>query len=177
MKTVDLVLTALFSALLCILSVVSVPIGTVPVTLSLFGIFLIGAVLKTKLAVSAVLVYIIIGALGLPVFSQFSSGLGVLFGPTGGYIWSYPIMTAIISYTQTKIKKHGNLTLIISMSSSLLICYFIGTSWYCLISDVPFYSAFMVCCVPFIFFDIIKLIAAFLISNTIKKSAINKLFI
>ncbi len=177
MKNVDLVLTSLFSALLCILSVVSVPIGTVPVTLSLFGIFLIGAVLKTKIAVSAVLVYITIGALGLPVFSQFSSGLGVLFGPTGGYIWSYPIMTAIISYSRTKIKKHGNLTLIFSMSASLLICYLLGTSWYCFISNVPFYSAFIVCCVPFIFFDIIKLIAAFLISSTIKKSTINKLFI
>ena len=78
--------TALLCALLCVLSVITVPIGAVPVTLGLLGVFLCGMLLPPKFAVSAVLGYLLLGTIGLPVFSSMQGGVGILLGLTGGFL-------------------------------------------------------------------------------------------
>ena len=70
----------------------------VPITLQTLGIYLIGLVLKPKIAFISSLIYILMGAIGLPVYSGFSAGLSTILGPTGGYIFSFPITALIISY-------------------------------------------------------------------------------
>lgn len=119
MKTRTLVITAMFTAVQCVLSVVSFPVGAVPVTLSVLGVFLIGSLLSPVAAVSAELVYITIGAIGLPVFSGFSSGLGTLFGPTGGYLMAYPIMAFAVAYAAKRFERHRTAALCVSMAFRL----------------------------------------------------------
>ncbi len=174
MKAKEIIVTALFSAVICICSVIALPIGTVPITLSLFGIFVTSSLLKPKCAVFAVLVYIISGVIGLPVFSGFGSGFSTLFGPTGGFIFAYPIMAAVISLSNAFFKKN-KIALPISMFLSLIICYLSGALWYCAVTNVSFTAALTVCVVPFVLFDIIKVIAALTVVFAVKKSPIQKL--
>ena len=99
-RVADLVFTALFAALTAVCAVIAVPMPmtTVPVSLLVLGVFLTGALLEKKLAFLAELIYLLVGAAGLPVFSGFSSGIGVLFGPTGGYLLASPLMAFLIAW-------------------------------------------------------------------------------
>ena len=156
MKIKEIVGAALFSAIICITAIITIPIGAVPITLSLFGVFTAAALQKPKCAIVSVLVYIIIGAIGLPVFSGFGSGIGYLMGPTGGFIFAYPIAAVIISLANFLFKKYY-VALPISMAISLAICYLFGTVWYAVVTEVEFTAAVLVCVLPFIVFDIIKI--------------------
>ena len=89
--------SALFAAIMCILSPVTVAIGPVPVTMALFAVMLTSLILDIRASATAVLVYIFIGVCGLPVFAGGKGGFPVLAGPTGGYLWSYVITAVIIS--------------------------------------------------------------------------------
>lgn len=158
LKTKDLTLTAIFSAIICILSVITIPIGTVPVSLSLFAVMLSAISLGAKKGVMSVIIYILIGAFGIPVFSGFKGGFHILFGPTGGFILSYIFVALIMSFVSQKTNK--KLTLFIFSLSSLAVCYLLGSFQYALISKVSFYNSLSVCVYPFVVFDILKAILA-----------------
>lgn len=175
MKVKEIAMTALFAAIMCVLSVITVPIGAVPITLSVFGVFLISSLLKPKCAISAILVYIILGAIGLPVFSGFKAGIGVLFGPTGGYIVAYPFMAAIISVAAAHFKKYKAAALVVSMILALVVCYLLGTAWYSISADVSFVGAFSACVTPFIPFDTAKMVGALVICAAAGKAGLTKL--
>ena len=85
-KTKDLVLAGLLAAVIAVLAQISLPIGPVPFTLAVLGVFLTGLLLTPGWAMASIAVYLVIGAIGLPVFSGFSGGPAVLVGPTGGYL-------------------------------------------------------------------------------------------
>ncbi len=174
MKIKDISVTALFSAVICIAAVITVPIGTVPITLALFGVFTAAALLKPNCAISAVLVYIMLGTVGLPVFSGFGSGVGFLFGPTGGFIFAYPIAALIISLSGYYFKKH-RAALPIAMIFAICVCYFFGSIWYCFIAKTSFTAAISVCVLPFILFDAVKIAASLTVVLAIKKSPIKNL--
>ena len=106
LSTKNLSLMALMSALLCLLAPISIPIGPVPITLSIFIIYIISYILDTKQAVLSVLIYLLIGAIGIPVFAGYKSGLAVILGPTGGYLVSYLIIVFISSYFNKKYYKN-----------------------------------------------------------------------
>ena len=97
-----MLLGALFSAFICIFSVITIPVGTIPFTLSTFAVMLCALVLGQKMSMLSVLIYIFAGAIGIPVFSGFRAGIGVLIGPTGGYIWSYMLMSLVIGFFTKK---------------------------------------------------------------------------
>ena len=143
LKTRDLTLTAIFSAIICILSVITIPIGTVPVSLSLFAVMLSAISLGAKKGVMSVIIYILIGTLGIPVFSGFRSGFHNLFGLTGGFIISYIFVALIMSFISQKTNK--KLTLFIFSLLSLSICYLLGSLQYVFISKVSFYNSLSVC--------------------------------
>ncbi len=174
MKIKEMVGAALFSAIICVTAIITIPIGAVPITLSLFGVFTSAALQKPKSAILSISVYIILGLIGIPVFSSFGSGLGYLTGPTGGFIFAYPIMTAIVSCASRICKKYYTL-LPISMVIALIICYIFGVVWYCMVSEVDFISAVLVCIVPFFVFDILKIIVSSAVVFAVKKSPIEKL--
>ena len=84
----------MFAAVLAVISQISLPMPTgVPITIQVFGVALVGAVLGSRLGTTATLVYVLLGAIGLPIFANFSGGISSIVGVTGGYIWAWPIMT------------------------------------------------------------------------------------
>ena len=166
-KTHDLTITAIFSAIICILSVITIPIGTIPISLSLFAIMLSAISLDAKKGVMSVVIYILIGALGIPVFSGFKGGFHILFGPTGGFIISYIFVSLIMSFASQKTNK--KLTLFIFSLLSLAVCYIFGSFQYALIMKVSFYNSLFVCVYPFVVFDVLKAVLAINIGVKLKK--------
>ena len=165
-KTAYITRCALFAALLCLLSPIAIPVGAVPVTLSVFAVLLAALMLDWKAAVAAVCVYVLIGCCGLPVFSVGQGGAGILFGPTGGYIWSYIPMAALVSkFGKGKPPRKAGLASL----GGLTVCYVCGTAQYALVSGSGFGAALGVCVLPFAGFDIIKIVCAVLLSRKIEK--------
>ena len=94
-KTLDIVYCGIFATITAILAQISIPLpGGVPLTLQTFAVSLAGILLGSKKGFISILVYVLMGAIGLPVFSGFSAGIGAIVGPTGGFILSFPIDSA-----------------------------------------------------------------------------------
>ena len=151
---------ALLCALLCVLSVISIPVSAVPVTAAVFGVFLCGMLLPPRYALAAVCGYLALGLVGLPVFSAFGSGIGVLLGPTGGYLWGYPLMAFLPSLARRTAAGR-----IPQQKTRLLICYAAGTAWYCILTRCTPMTALTLCVLPFVPFDLLKLAAAMLLGS------------
>ena len=166
MTVTNLVLTGMFTAIICVMSVITIPTQPIPFTLSLLAVFLTGTLLTPRYALFAVLSYILLGAFGLPVFSNFRSGVQVITGMTGGYIMAYPLVAFIpaLCYKYVKSSKIIRTTaLLIGMVFSLFLCYLIGTLWFVFVTGTGFYEALTLCVFPYLFFDLCKIgIAAFL---------------
>ena len=170
-----LTLTALSAAVLCILSPFSFPALAIPVTLSLFAVFLISAIFPPKISLCAVAVYVLIGALGLPVFSGFTGGFGVFLGPTGGFIIGYLPSSLLVSFLSNGSAKRGKLPwLSASMLSGLAVCYLFGSTWLGIITKTGFFNAVAVTASTCIIPDLIKIFLAALISFEVKKRLGNK---
>ena len=164
--------SGIFAAIICVSSFLVIPVGTVPVSATLMCIMLCAIATSPFESVSATLVYVIMGAVGLPVFSGGSGGFGVLFGVTGGYIWSYPLLSLAVSlFANIKVKRNY-LKYLFSFCGCLIgmiICYICGTIQYILVTNADFYTALTVCVIPFIPIDIIKSFIAVSIGLTVKR--------
>ena len=134
------------------------------------AIFLSSIVLGLKKSIITVIVYILIGSLGLPVFSRFMGGVQVLFGPTGGYIFSYIFIAAIMGFASDNLYKvkHKKTFLFVCSLLSLFICYTIGSIQYMLISSVSIKKALITSAFVFLPFDILKSLLAIIIGTRIK---------
>lgn len=175
-KIYSIAITSVFAALLCVICPFSISAGAIPFTLAVFGIMLCGALLSPLKSVCAVLVYVAIGALGFPVFSGMTGGIGVLAGPTGGYIAAYPFTALIVSLFVKKATANRPLRLIAGMLCALAALYLIGTAWYCIYAGVSPVAGLMACVVPFVPFDLLKCVLCFACFTALKKiPAIDKL--
>ncbi|HSQ89924.1 biotin transporter BioY [Romboutsia sp.] len=165
----DLIICSLFASVTAILAQISIPIPftTVPLTMQVFAIMLCGMLLGSKLGFISQVIYLLIGAIGMPVFAQMRGGLGVLLGPTGGFLVSFPIAAFIVGYFSQKYK--SKLSVILGMVLGLVIIYIIGTLQFCLITKVSFMSGIMACVLPFAFTDLIKIGLAYVIGSSIYK--------
>ncbi len=159
---------SLFAALLCVLAPFSLPLGAVPVSLGLLAVFLCGILLPPQESLAAVAVYLGLGALGLPVFSGFSGGFGVLLGPLGGYLWSY---LAVAPMTGVSVGKCGMLRwlLFVFLLLPLFICYLFGSLQYAFVAEIEVTAALYICVLPFLPFDILKLVFAVRIAARLKR--------
>ena len=167
-KVQALSLTALFSLLICLIAPVSIPLaGLVPISLATFAIYLSGALLVLLCAVLSVVVYIILGAAGLPVFSNWEGGLGKLVGVTGGYIIGYIPMVFIISFFSRRFSKKYVLPL--SMVAGTAVLYIIGTAWFMFQTKNPLSSALSACVLPFLPGDAAKIAVASAFALSLKK--------
>ena len=124
-KTYDLVYISMFTVLIAICSWISIP-AAVPFTLQTLGVFLAVGILGGKRGTMAVLVYILLGAIGIPVFAGFSGGIGVLTGTTGGYIVGF-LASALVMWGMERAFGKGKKIQILSMFVGLLACYAVGT--------------------------------------------------
>lgn len=174
MKAQKIALTGILAAVICILSPFSVPVGAIPVSLATFAIYIAASTVKTKSSVSAVIIYILLGAAGLPVFSSFQGGLHIITGVTGGYIIGYIPCALIIGLL---INKYENKKFIYALSFVLgtVACYAVGTAWYMIQTNSSFTAAVSVCVLPFIIGDVIKISAATALGYVLRKRIAGKI--
>lgn len=170
-KTVDLVLIAAGAALITICSWISIPTA-VPFTLQTFAVFASLLILGGERGTMSSVIYVIMGAVGIPVFSGFKGGVGVLFGKTGGYILGF-ILTGLIYMLATKLFGEKHLVEIIALIAGLAVCYAFGTLWFQFIymretGSIGILSVLSLCVFPFIIPDMIKLALAFAISRRVR---------
>ena len=170
-KTVSvksMVFTAIAAAIICVAAPFSVPLpGLVPISLATFAVYLAGGLLGPKRGSIAVVIYILIGAVGLPVFSGFSGGFAKLLGVTGGYIIGYipcALLTGIFADMNTK--KHWSMP--VGMALGTIACYAFGTAWFMIATGTPFLAALASCVVPFLVGDAIKIVAACAVTVPLK---------
>lgn len=167
-KTYDLVYIALFAVLIAICAWISVP-TTVPFTLQTFGIFLTVGLLGGKRGSMAVLVYILLGAAGIPVFSGFTGGIGRLLGNTGGYIVGF-LASALVMWALEKVMGRKTWALAVQMVLGLIACYAIGTVWFMVVYSgttgaVGLMTVLGWCVIPFIIPDLIKIALAMVLTK------------
>ncbi|HHT96888.1 MAG TPA: biotin transporter BioY [Clostridiales bacterium] len=172
-KINEIVTISMFTAIICVLSVITLPLGPVPFSLGLFAVFITGALLTPKQALISVSIYLLLGGVGLPVFASFKSGFQTLFGLTGGYLMSYPIVVYIIAKTRDLLirytgSKYKFYYILPGMIIGTIICYLLGTIWFVFMSKNSFQYSLMICVVPFIPLDIIKMIFACFFSKIIQ---------
>ncbi len=173
-KARDISLIALFSAIIVICSLITIP-SAIPFTLQTFAIFLCLNILGAKKGIISILIYILLGVVGLPVFSGFNGGISALLNVTGGYIIGF-IFSALTYWLITSAfsKKPRKIINLISSFLGLIVCYIFGTLWYIFLfikngEFVGFASAFTICVLPFIIPDILKILLSVTISERVKK--------
>lgn len=165
----DMILIALFSAMIAVCSQIAIPTAVaVPFTLQTMGVFIASALLGYKRGTISVIIYILLGAVGLPVFSNFSGGIGILIGPAGGYIIGFILTSVTIGLLTEKFGKKL-WVLAVTMVAGLVFCYAVGTAWFCICTQTDFVSALMVCVVPFLIADGVKIAVASVLVNRIEK--------
>ena len=156
-KTIAVI--GVLTAVTCILAPLSIPIGDVPISLTnlviYFGLYILG----TRRETVSYIVYLLIGLVGVPVFSGFTAGPAKMFGPTGGYLIGFIPMAVIAGIF---IEKSGR-KLVLGMIGMILgtaVCYIFGTVWFVLVMKTSVQAALTMCVYPFIVFDIIKMVLA-----------------
>lgn len=173
LKTADIAFIGIFVALMAVCSWISLPL-TVPVTLQTMAVCITAGLLGTKRGVLAVFVYILLALIGVPVLAEFSSGAGVVFGVTGGYIIGF-VFTALIVGIMLKILGRKVWVYAVSMLIGIAVCYAFGTAWFMLVynngnaESVSLSAALGMCVVPFIIPDIVKIAAATLLCKRLER--------
>lgn len=158
-----LTVCALFAAMICAVSPIAIPIGPVPISLGLLGVLLCAVCLPPLMSLTAVTVYVAIGLCGLPVFSGAMGGVPALAGPTGGYLWSYLLLTPTVSLLCRGRGKTLPPTLLRAFFACLfgiLVCYCFGVLQLALITKTPILSAIGVGALPFLPIDLCKALLA-----------------
>ena len=164
----DMIYVALMAVVIALCSWISVP-SVVPFTMQTFAVFCALLLLGGRRGFLAVGLYILLGAFGLPVFSGFRGGIGVLLGPTGGYIAGF--LLAALLYLMLE-KRFPPLALLIA---GLLVCYLFGTLWFVYVyssggKEIGFGAALGLCVLPYLIPDAIKLLLAFVLTRRVKKA-------
>ncbi|MCK9478153.1 MAG: biotin transporter BioY [Firmicutes bacterium] len=169
--TKEIAVIALFTAVMVIFSQIAVPIpiSPVPITLSIFAVFLISTLLGHKSATVVQVVYLLLGIIGAPVFNGFTGGIGKVFGPTGGYIMSYIPMSYVMGLLVFKYSMTKYFQMVFAMLIGLVICYSLGTAWLMASTGMNFTKAVYAAVLPFAPLDIIKIFAAAGLSHSIRK--------
>lgn len=171
--TLDMAYVGIFAAIIAVCSWISVPL-TIPVTLQTMAVCLTAGLLGTKRGVLAVAAYLLIGLVGVPVFSNFTAGVSRLMGPTGGYLIGF-IFTALIVGAATELFGDKIWVYAVSMIVGIAVLYAFGTAWYVIVYNggnadtVTVSSALAACVVPFIIPDLIKISLATFFCSALKK--------
>jgi biotin transport system substrate-specific component len=161
---------ALMAAVTAVAAQIAIPLpfSPVPFTLQVPAVILSGLLLGPRYGALAQAIYLLIGAVGLPVFAQFKGGLGVLLGPTGGYLLSYPIAAAVAGLatnaTRGAARRRALLTSLLWGCAGLAVIYALGATWLAVVTKLPIAAALAQGVAPFVFFDLIKVALAALVA-------------
>ena len=143
----DLCRIAIFTAFISVCAQIAFPLGPVPQTMQTWAIMLAGIILGAKNGTMAVIVYVLLGAVGAPVFAAFRGGIGHIMGPSGGFIISFPIMAALVGFAA---KKSSLPWMFCGIVSALAINFLAGMLYYAAVTQNNFTTAFTVAVQPFL---------------------------
>ena len=168
MRTVDMAYIALFAVVMAVCAWISIP-AAVPFTLQTFGVFLAVGLLGGKRGTLAVLVYLLLGAVGIPVFAGFNGGLGYMLGATGGYIVGF-VLSALVMWAMEAALGRKTWVLAVSMVLGLVVCYAFGTAWFMVVyarnsGPIGLATALGWCVIPYIVPDLVKIALALLLQK------------
>lgn len=170
-KISDITRIGLMTVIIAICSWITVPF-LIPFTLQTFGIFLSLKILGAKKGTISILVYILIGMAGVPVFSGFRGGFGHIMGPTGGFIVGF-LFSGILYWIFEKGASKNKVFGILKMIVSLMVCYVFGSLWFYVsygkMQSMSISRVMLLCVVPFILPDILKILLADYIAEKVKK--------
>lgn len=166
MKIKNMTRCALMASAMTLCAWIAVPVGSLAVSLQTLGLFLTLGLLGGRLGTVTVAVYLSLGAVGVPVFTGLQGGFGALLGPTGGYLWGF-LAAGLVWWAM-----EGRLPRQVAMGLSLLVCYLCGTAWYACLTATGLWAAMLVCVVPFVAGDAVKLIIAGFLTSGLKKRGI-----
>ena len=171
MKAKNMALCGLFTAILTVCAWISIPVGDMVITLQTFAVFLTLGLLGGKNGTVTMLVYLLLGAVGAPVFSGFRGGLGALLGTTGGYLFGF--MLTCLAYWLLTSFQNSPVMRLIAMALGLVLCYGCGSWWYMtryLDSGAITLGLVLARCVlPYLIPDAVKLGLAWLLTGRLKR--------
>ena len=163
---------AISVALITVCAWIAVPVSAIPVTLQTLAVALIGALMGWKRSIAAVFVYILMGLVGIPVFSRFQSGVAVLFGSTGGYIFGFLFLALVPALCKFIPVKNKWARAGVFFGASVLgetVCYFFGTVWFVYMMHCEVGYALLNCVVPFIVPDLVKFVVSSLLAARLER--------
>ena len=175
-----LALCAVMAAVICVLAPISLPIGPISLTGGTLAIYLTACLLGGGWGAAATLTYLLLGFVGLPVFSNYMGGAERLAGPTGGYLVGYLprvfIAGAVVTLTLARFRDGGRrgaaIALVLQflgMALGTAVLYAFGTAWYCVQAGVDLQKALAACVIPFIPFDLAKMAAALAVGVPVRR--------
>ncbi|MDD2190319.1 MAG: biotin transporter BioY [Eubacteriales bacterium] len=172
-KTTNLTLIALMTAVMCILGPLSIliPVSPVPITFANLGIYLTVMLLGMKKGTISCLLYLLIGFAGLPVFSFFTGGPAKLLGPTGGYLIGYIFLAIIAGYFVDKYAGKVHFY-IVGMVLGTVVLYALGTIWLAYQANLTFEAALLAGVIPYIPGDVIKIVISAILGPAVKKQIV-----
>lgn len=163
-KTQEIVLIAMFAAIISIISPISIGIYImgVPTTMQTFVIAFVGYLLGCNYAVKSTIIYILLGCIGLPVFGGFKGGVGVLLSVTGGYIIGFIALAALTGVT---VEMKSKLKIIVVSFIGLMLCHIIGVCWFAVTSGTDIMTAIFTVMLPYLPKDILSVAAAYIVAK------------
>ena len=169
-RTRSIAFTALSIAIIAVSAWITVPIGPIPFTLQMFAVTFAILVLSPKQAIGAIAGYLVLGAIGVPVFSGMRGGIGVLMGPTGGFLWGYLIGVSVAAALLSLFRKRGIDNFAVGVLCGLVftaIAYVCGWFQFMFVAGVGPAESFVVTVAPFVVVDIVKIVAATAVARTV----------
>ena len=170
-KVKNMAMAALLAAVTGVLAQVIIPLGPVPFTMAVFGVFFMGMMLSPRYALASILVYILLGLVGVPVFAGFSAGPAVLAGPTGGYVVGYIAMAVMPAFARAK--KLPAWAVLAAAVVGLIICYALGTVWFMLLTQNSLAVSLAWCVFPFVVPDIAKVFLALALARVLERRMVH----
>ena len=158
-----LTLCALFVALTAVCSQIAIPMAPVPINLATFSAFLSGALLGAKYGAFSQFAYVLLGAVGAPIYTGFTGGPGILFGPTGGYFAGYVAAALVVGLFCQKFGCRAR-ALLPGMVLGMAACYLLGTVWFMALTGTGLAESLLLCVVPFLIGDAHKIARATLVA-------------
>ena len=171
MKTRDITIIGVMAALICVAGPLSIQIGPVPISLATFAVYLAGAILGWKKGPLAVAIYLLIGCVGIPVFSGFSGGFSRLAGVTGGYLVGYLPCALITGLGVSDPPAQKPVWLLpLCMLTGTAVLYALGTAWFMVQTGNSLGASLGMCVIPFLPGDAAKIVAATLIATPVRRA-------
>ena len=172
-KTKELAYIALMTAVISVLAPISLPIvGEVPISLATLAVMLSGVLLGSRNGAAAAALYLVLGAIGVPVFAGYTSGAGILFGVTGGYLFGYIPLAFLSGWFYERAKQEKKImSAFAGMIAGTAVLYALGTVWFIYLTQMDFSGAMMACVIPFLPGDFIKMIAVTAVAPQLDKAA------